>query len=95
MEYFIIMVLLVILMWLGPVIDYFFYEFDIERLINIRLGYLYHRKYILLGNIKQLDKELEITFKSKKLDKLQKRINKIAIEYEMICKQIKNLKGKV
>lgn len=94
MEYFIIIVFLVILMCLGPAIDYFIFEFDIDRLINIRLGYLYHRKYKLLGIIKQLEKELKFTYKSKRLDRLESRINTISIEYEKIRKQIKNLKRK-
>ena len=95
MEYFIIIVFLVILMCLGPAINYFIFEFDIDRLINIRLGYLYHRKYRLLGIIKQLEKKLEFTYKSKRLDRLESLINTISIEYERVCKQIKKLKRKV
>ena len=91
MKYFIIIFLLIILMFLGPLIDYYIYEFDIDRLINIRLGYLYYRKYKLLGKIIQLKNKVKFVFTFKKLNKLDKQICKISNEYEKICNQIKKL----
>ncbi len=91
MMFFVIVVFL-FLIFLGPIIDYFVYEFDFSRLINIRLGYLYHRKYKLLNIVLSLKEKVKISFKNKQFDKLERKVDKILKEYEKVCSQIKKLK---
>ena len=74
------------------VLDYVLQEFEIERLINIRLGNLLKRKYLLLGKIEVLEEKLKYIFELKKLNRIDVKLEKIIIEYEKVCNKIKYLK---